>query len=84
MTPAISLATAPSAVVTSSVAASLPKAQPARAQPAANTNADSFHLTDAEQVDQLYAHGQTVPEIAYGMNLSVQAVNQYLNISGSK
>jgi DNA-binding NarL/FixJ family response regulator len=37
--------------------------------------------TQAQQVQQLYRRGNTVPQIAYNLNLSSQAVDRYLNIS---
>jgi DNA-binding NarL/FixJ family response regulator len=37
--------------------------------------------TQAQQVEQLYRSGNTVPQIAYNLNLSAQAVDRYLNIS---
>ena len=37
-----------------------------------------------QQVQQLYRDGRTVPQIAFSLELSAQAVNSYLNISSSK
>jgi DNA-binding NarL/FixJ family response regulator len=52
-------------------------------QPTANIPTDTVHLTEAQQVGQLYNQGHSVPQIAFSLNLSVQAVNSYLNISNS-
>ena len=40
--------------------------------------------TRAQQVQQLYRRGNTVPQIAYDLRLSAQAVDRYLNISKVK
>jgi DNA-binding NarL/FixJ family response regulator len=40
--------------------------------------------TQAQQARQLYRRGNTVPQIAYDLNLSAQAVDRYLNISNRK
>jgi len=40
--------------------------------------------TRAQQVQQLYRRGNTVPQIAYNLNLSAQAVDGYLNIAKGK
>lgn len=40
--------------------------------------------TQAQQVQQLYRRGNTVPQIAYNLNLSAQAVDRYLNVSKGK
>jgi DNA-binding NarL/FixJ family response regulator len=40
--------------------------------------------TQAQQVQQLYRRGNTVPQIAYKLNLSAQAVDGYLNIAKGK
>jgi DNA-binding NarL/FixJ family response regulator len=37
--------------------------------------------TEAQQVQQLYRQGHTVPQISSSLNLSVIAVDNYLNIS---
>jgi DNA-binding NarL/FixJ family response regulator len=42
---------------------------------------DTVHLTTAAQVEQLYETGYPVPQIASRLALSVQAVDQYLNIN---
>jgi len=60
-------------------------ANPAPARPAqpAPTAADSVHLTEAQQVYQLHNQGQRVSQIASSLNLTVAAVNNYLNVSNS-
>ena len=40
--------------------------------------------TQAQQFQQLYRRGNTVPQIAYNLNLSAQAVDGYLNIATGK
>jgi DNA-binding NarL/FixJ family response regulator len=40
--------------------------------------------TQAQQVQQLYRRGNTVPEIAYNLKLSAQAVDGYLHIAKAK
>jgi DNA-binding NarL/FixJ family response regulator len=40
--------------------------------------------TQAQEVQQLYRRGNTVPQIAYNLNLSAQAVDGYLNIANGK
>jgi DNA-binding NarL/FixJ family response regulator len=72
--------TATTAVNTSSstTAAAAPKPQPTT-----NDQADTVQLNVAQQVEQLYSHGQTVPQIASSLNLSAQAVDSYLNISNT-
>ena len=37
--------------------------------------------TQAQQVQQLYRRGNTIPQIAYNLKLSAQAVDGYLNIA---
>lgn len=76
--------------LTSSVTAtqtSQPSASSAQAasalQAPSNNGGDFVQLTEAQQVEQLYSHGRTVPQIASNLNLSVQAVNNYLSISQS-
>jgi DNA-binding NarL/FixJ family response regulator len=76
-----SLATATASPATpsnSSNTAAAPKLQPAT-----NDQADLFQLTTAEQAQQLYSQGHTVPQIASTLNLSAQAVDTYLNISNA-
>jgi hypothetical protein len=42
---------------------------------------DTVHVTEAQQVYQLYNQGYEVAQIASTLSLSVAAVNSYLNIS---
>ena len=53
----------------------------AAAQASANTLVKTETLTQAQQVYQLYNHGETVSQIAITLDLSVAAVNGYLGIS---
>jgi DNA-binding NarL/FixJ family response regulator len=52
-------------------------------QQAANNSADTVKLSVAQQVTQLYQAGQQVPQIASSLSLSVDNVNNYLNISNT-
>lgn len=54
-------------------------AQPANSAPPAVT--DMVKLTMAEQAYNLYTQGQTVPQIATTLNLTVELVNSYLGLS---
>jgi DNA-binding NarL/FixJ family response regulator len=75
-----SLATTPvNAANTSSNAA--PAQRP---QPAPKAAGDTVKLSDSQQVHQLYLQGQKVSQIAFSLNLSVDTVNNFLGISGSK
>jgi DNA-binding NarL/FixJ family response regulator len=59
------------------------KAKPQQQQPTTKAS-DTVHLTEAQQVYQLYNQGMQVTQIASSLSLSVAAVNSYLNIlSGS-
>jgi DNA-binding NarL/FixJ family response regulator len=60
-----------------------PAASAARPQPAANAGADTVQLTEAQQVDQLYNHGQRVSQIASSLSLTEAAVNSYLDLSAT-
>jgi DNA-binding NarL/FixJ family response regulator len=51
------------------------------AQPTSSVPADTVQLTEAQQVSQLYNQGHSISQIAFNLNLSVQAVDSYLNIS---
>jgi DNA-binding CsgD family transcriptional regulator len=42
---------------------------------------DTVKLTVAQQVYDLYIQGQTVTQIATGLNLTVELVNGYLGLS---
>jgi DNA-binding NarL/FixJ family response regulator len=48
-----------------------------------NSGGDTVQLTVAQQVYQLYNQGQQVSQIAADLNLSVAAVNSYLNVTSS-
>jgi DNA-binding NarL/FixJ family response regulator len=61
-------------------AAPAPQQQP---QSSTNTSSDTVQLTEAQQVYQLYNQGVQVSQIATTLNLTVAAVNSYLNISGT-
>jgi DNA-binding NarL/FixJ family response regulator len=68
------------------VAAATTSAAPARSpqpQPAANAQADTVRLSEAQQVYQLYNQGQAISQIASTLNLTVSAVNVYLGVTGS-
>lgn len=52
-----------------------------RPQPVTPNITDTVRLTEAEQVDQLYSQGHSVPQIAFNLDLTAQAVDRYLNIS---
>ncbi len=68
--------TLPAAAGSSTSAAAAPKPQ------AVTTNqSDTVQLSEALQVEQLYNHGQTVPQIESSLNLSAQAVDSYLHIT---
>ncbi len=54
-----------------------------QSQPPTNPQTDTVQLTEAQQVYQLYNQGQQVPQIADSLNLTVAAVNSYLNVSNS-
>jgi len=77
--------------VTSSFAlasyADVSAASKAPAAPPAQTTAEPapyvVKLTEAEQAFQLSLQGQTVPQIAEQLNLTVDAVNKFLGISDS-
>lgn len=52
-------------------------------QPSTGGLGGLVRLTEAQQVQQLYRQGHTVPQISSSLNLSVVAVNNYLSISGT-
>lgn len=52
-------------------------------QPATNVAADTVQLTEAQQVYQLYNHGQRVSQIATSLSLTRAAVNGYLGLNTS-
>lgn len=57
---------------------------PPRPQLAPNDVPYTVQLTAAQQVYNLYNQGNTVPQIASSLNLSVELVNNFLNISNNK
>lgn len=64
-----------------------PAAQPAsantvQAQPSPNLS-NLVQPPIFQQVQQLYRDGRTVPQIAFSLDLSAQAIDTYLNISKS-
>jgi DNA-binding NarL/FixJ family response regulator len=52
-------------------------------QPPANDAADTVKLSESQQVIQLYQQGQQVSQIASSLSLTVDSVNNYLNISNA-
>lgn len=64
-----------------------PPAQPASANTIqAQPNPNLSNLVQPpifQQVQQLYRDGRTVPQIAFSLDLSAQAIDTYLNISKS-
>lgn len=79
MSIAISNALSVTSLAASNTAPNATPPQPAE-QPAPQ---DSVTLTEAQQVYQLYNQGQTVPQIATALSLSMELVNNYLGISTS-
>lgn len=51
-------------------------------QPLAATD-DTVQLTEAERIYQLYNQGQPISHIAQALNLTVDQVNSYLNITNA-
>jgi DNA-binding NarL/FixJ family response regulator len=49
-------------------------------QPTAGAPADTVKLSESQQIHQLYYQGQRVTQIAFSLNLTVEAVNSYLGI----
>jgi len=74
-----------SAFATASLAvgnvSSTASAQPIRQS--ANTSGDVVELTEAQQVYQLYNQGQSISQIASGLSLTVETVNNYLGIGAT-
>jgi hypothetical protein len=56
--------------------------RPTAAQPTTNNPQDTVKLSSAQQVEQLYNQGQSVPEISTSLSLAQNVVNLYLGISG--
>lgn len=53
------------------------------AQQTTKGSGDTVKLSQSQQVYQLYNQGQRVPQIASSLSLSVEAVNNYLGITGN-
>ncbi len=66
---------------TSGAAAASSAAQPTPQPAAAQT--DTVQLSEAQQVYNLYNQGQTIPQIATSLSLTVDNVNFYLGITNS-
>jgi DNA-binding NarL/FixJ family response regulator len=69
---------------TPSAARSAPNPAPAQPKPAQSSthgSEDTVRLTAAQQVYQLYNHGQKISQIASALSLSVAEVNNYLNLT---
>ena len=52
-----------------------------QSQPTASPRTDTVRLSEAQQVYQLYNQGQQIRQIAESLNLTVSAVNRYLNLT---
>jgi DNA-binding NarL/FixJ family response regulator len=75
------LSTATLAVANAS--ANSPAPQKVQQPPPQQTTGDTVTLTEAQQVYQLYNQGQSVPQIATSLSLTVSVVNNYLGITTS-
>lgn len=82
MSISISISSSPVSFATANSSSSPPAAQ--KAPQPTNDSADTVTLTESQRVYQLYNQGQAVLQIASSLSLTVDAVNSYLNISGSK
>jgi len=51
-----------------------------RTQQTTNAPADTVKLSQSQQVHQLHNEGQNVSQIAFSLNITVEAVNSYLGI----
>lgn len=84
---ALANAPAPAAAASPAVDVVKPAERPAAAstvQTQPGQNLSSLVQTPVfQEVQQLYRDGRTVPQIAFSLELSAQAVNSYLNISKS-
>lgn len=66
---------------TTSVAAATSSSAPApRTQQTTSAPADTVKLSQSQQVHQLHNEGQKVSQIAFSLNITVEAVNSYLGI----
>jgi len=52
----------------------------ARTQQTTSAPADTVKLSESQQIHQLYNQGQKVSQIAFSLNITVEAVNSYLGI----
>ena len=52
----------------------------ARTQETTTAPADTVKLSESQQIHQLYNQGQKVSQIAFSLNITVEAVNSYLGI----
>lgn len=68
------LSTAPPDTANAPAAATAPSGSNA-------VEADTVKLTLAQQVYDLYIQGQSVPQIATSLNLTVELVNNYLGLA---
>ncbi len=76
-----SLASLQSALAESSTTnARSPAARQSR-QSTSNIPVDIVQMNPAQQAQRLYYTGYTVPQIAFSLEMSIQAVNNYLRIS---
>jgi hypothetical protein len=74
----LSIASQPAANLSSAAAP-----RPSAAQATTNNQQDTVKLSSAQQVEQLYNQGQSVPEISTSLSLAQSVVNLYLGIAGS-
>jgi DNA-binding NarL/FixJ family response regulator len=51
-----------------------------KTQAATNATTDTIKLSESQQIHQLYNEGQKVSQIAFNLNITVEAVNSYLGI----
>jgi DNA-binding CsgD family transcriptional regulator len=79
----ISISTALSTSVINTANQSATAAVAPSTQNTAAGDTDTVKLTVAQQVYDLYIQGQTVPQIATGLNLTVELVNSYLGLSAT-
>jgi len=73
------LSTASPAAVNSSSTSPAPQ----QVQQPTKTSEDTVTLTEAQRVYLLHIQGQTVPQIATSLRLTVNIVNNYLGISST-
>jgi DNA-binding NarL/FixJ family response regulator len=93
----ITISSSPQSLSVTAAQSSSTSASARKPQPTTNNPDDSVQIkttgtglaslvqpTQAQQVQQLYRRGNTVPQIAYNLNLSAQAVDGYLNIANGR